>query len=67
MPQTPTIIASLINGRPLCLDCIASKAGVDQAKAEVALTRIHDTLTLQQGETGRCRACGSNGAVFSVN
>ena len=67
MPKTPTIVAALIIDRPLCLDCIALKAGVGPATAEVTLTRFKNALALQRDETGRCRECGTNGVVFYLN
>ena len=67
-PDTAAIItAALLIERPLCVDCIAVKAGVGSATAEVALARIRNALALQRDETGRCRECGANGVVFSLD
>jgi hypothetical protein len=67
-PTTAAIItAALIVERPLCLDCIAVKAGVGTATAEVTLARIRSALILQRDEPGRCRDCGSIGVVFSLD
>jgi len=60
------ITAALIIERPLCLDCIAVKAGVGSATTEVTLARIGNALVLQR-EPGRCRECGSIGVVFSLD
>jgi hypothetical protein len=67
-PDTAAIItAALIIERPLCLDCIAVKAGVGTAAAEVTLARIRSALILQRDAPGRCRDCGSIGVVFSLD
>ena len=74
-------MAVLLVERPMCLDCIAAKAGVSPAEADRALTIIathlplqrHATLTmmatdlqLQRHATERCRACGNAGPVYSL-
>jgi hypothetical protein len=64
---TAIITAALFVERPLCLDCIAVKAGVGTATAEVTLVRIKNALRLQRDETGRCRECGTKGVVFSLD
>jgi hypothetical protein len=64
MPETTAIITALILDRPLCLDCIAMKAGVSHATVEAILARIKKVLTLRRDERGRCRACGTTGVVL---
>ena len=67
-PDTVAIItAALIIEGPLCLDCIAVKAGFGPATTEVSLARIKNALILRRDETGRCRACRTNGVVFSLD
>jgi hypothetical protein len=63
MHDTAALITAIILDRPLCLDCIALKAGVGPATADASLARIKNVLT---EETGRCRACGTIGMVFSA-
>ena len=67
-PDTAALItAALIIERPLCLECIALKAGVGPATTELALTRIKKALIIQRDEVGHCRDCGIIGVVFSLD
>jgi hypothetical protein len=66
-PDTAALItAALVIERPLCLDCVAEKAGVGPATTELTLARIKNALALRRDETGRCRECGTNGVVYSL-
>jgi hypothetical protein len=62
-----TITAALVIECPLCLDCIATKAGVGPATRELTLARLRNVLALQRDETGRCRECGTTGVVYSLD
>ena len=67
-PDTAALItAALIVERPLCLDCVAEKAGVGPATAELTLARIRKALIIQRDEVGHCRDCGIIGVVFSLD
>lgn len=65
MPGTAAVVAALIVERPLCMPCLIDKAGGDQPGVEAALTEIDRVLFLQRLE-GRCRACGTIGAVLFI-
>jgi hypothetical protein len=66
MPQRTALITSLILGRPLCLDCIGTKANATLNEIEVAFQNIESLLVLRRQRMERCRACGSEGLVFSL-
>ena len=61
MPETATLIASLIVERPMCIACIATRAATPEATVKALFTRIAPVVWY--GE--RCRACGQAGIVFS--
>jgi hypothetical protein len=64
MPETAALITAVILDRPVCLDCIALKAGIDAATAGVSLARIKNVMVVHRDESGRCRACGTTGVVL---
>ena len=66
MPETTAMIAVLILERPMCLDCIATRANASLNAVEAALLPISRSLHLQRFASERCRACGNTGLVFSV-
>jgi hypothetical protein len=66
MSATVTLIADLILERPLCISCIATKAGEPSAEAlETLLKGIRHVFQLHRAR-GQCRACGANGFVLSL-
>ena len=61
-----TAIAAVIQERPLCVSCIARKAGAPSAGAlEASLDRIRHVLEIHR-TIGRCRACGLSTIVLSL-
>jgi len=66
MPDTAAVITALILERPLCISCIATKAGEPSAVAlEAALDRIRHVVDTCRARE-RCRACGTLTIVYSV-
>jgi hypothetical protein len=61
----PTIIAALITERPLCPECVSSKAGVTLAELGDHLERMRLTIIVHHA-VDRCRACGRSTAVLSL-
>jgi hypothetical protein len=53
--------------RPLCLDCIATKATATVADLQTAFTSIRNVLDLQRDENETCRACGTVGTVYRID
>jgi hypothetical protein len=66
MPETTAMIAVLILERPMCLDCIATRANASLNEVEAALLPIARVLRLQRFASEPCRACGNTGLAFSV-
>jgi hypothetical protein len=66
MPDRAALITALILDRPMCLDCVAEKAGMTVAEADSAVARIGTGLILR-GEADRCLVCGETKLVFSVH
>jgi predicted transcriptional regulator len=66
MPPYSALIAALIVDRPLCLDCITRKSGVDMVAVKGYLREI-ERLGLISHESDRCRACGVVGKVVSMH
>jgi hypothetical protein len=60
------LVTTLITERPLCLDCIATKALATSGVAAAILVKIERVGQLHRHTTERCRACGVIGVVFSV-
>ena len=65
MPDRVVIVTGLLLDRPLCLDCIATKAGVTVDEAVDTLVRVTAVLELTS-ERARCRTCDADTAVFSL-
>jgi len=66
MLQKMAIITALITERPLCISCIAAKAGESSAEAlEAVLDQIHKVLVLHRTRA-RCDWCGMTAIVFSA-
>jgi len=65
LPDRVAIIAGLLLDRPMCLDCIATKAGVTVDEAGDTLVRVTAVLELTS-ERARCRNCDADTAVFSL-
>jgi len=63
MPHTAALIASLILGRPMCIPCIAEKAGTTETSVRALFTHVVVPI-VWYGE--RCRACGRTGIVVSL-
>jgi len=56
MPATAATVTALILERPLCLSCIATKAGDPSAAAlEASMERIRHVLEMHRRQE-RCRA-----------
>ena len=65
MPEWAALIAVLIMERPLCVSCIASKAGLTHGEVESYLARIEVVVEIKQA-LDSCRTCGKLGPVFSL-
>jgi len=67
MPATAAIVTALILERPLCISCIAAKAGEPSAAAlEASMERIRHVMELYRRQE-RCRAYGTLTTVYSVD
>ena len=66
MPANAALIAVLIMERPLCLECISTKAGLLAAAVSDYLTAIATHLELYRRESDRCRACGETRPVVAL-
>ena len=67
MPATAAIVTALILERPLCISCIAAKAGEPSAVSlEASMERIRHVLEMRRRQE-RCRGCGTLTTVFSVD
>jgi hypothetical protein len=67
MPEQTALLTALILDRPLCSSCIAAKTGLTSDLAlETLLERIRRVLPLHRDQ-GRCRACGLDTTVISVD
>ena len=65
LPDRVVIVTGLLLDRPMCLDCIATKAGVTVDEAVDTLVRVTAVLELTS-ERARCRNCDADTAVFSL-
>ena len=65
MPTQAALITALIVDRPLCLSCIADKAGVTVERVSEALHAIGSALALTR-RIDRCAACGTTTNVYTV-
>ena len=66
MPAPTTLIIGMILERPMCLDCVATKIGLNAAQAQAAIDRIDVVLKLHR-EPGCCRACGDTKTVLFLD
>ena len=66
MPETAGLITALILERPMCLDCIASRAGASLNEVEASFRTIGHVLRVRRNIAERCRACGALGLSFSL-
>src|SRR5262245_1422545 len=62
-----SLVTTLIMERPLCLQCIASKATATEAEVLDALASIQQSGLDLRTEHGRCRACGTETTVHRIN
>ena len=66
MPATTALVTALILERPLCISCIATKAGEPSAASlEASIERIRHVLEVYRKQE-RCRACGTLTIVYSI-
>ena len=66
MPEPVPLVSALILERPLCLDCIKEKAGCTATSVQAAL-EIMGTVFQVRREHDRCRACGTETEVMSLD
>jgi len=66
MPETAAIVTALIIERPLCVECVMTKASIGAADLDAALSRIEAVLELIRNERDRCRTCGRVGGTVSL-
>jgi len=65
MPQNAVLITALIMERPLCLDCIGTKTGLNDGAVQDYLKVMERVLRVRR-DHDRCRACGAITAVVST-
>ena len=66
MPATAAIVTALILERPLCISCIAMKAGEPSATSlEASIERIRHVMEVHRRQE-RCRGCGTLTIVYAV-
>jgi len=65
LPERAALITGLIFERPLCLDCLSSKATLRTAVVEHMLARIATVMVVARGHT-RCRGCGETKDAVSL-
>ena len=58
MPERAALMAVLILERPMCLDCMETKTGMDRHETEAYLQH------LRRSHGDRCRMCGTVGTVY---
>jgi hypothetical protein len=59
-------VATLLLGRALCADCIASKAGIDLDSVAPAIRSIERGLIVAVRRAGPCHQCGLDAMTFSI-
>ena len=62
LPETAALITGLILERPLCLDCLSTKATLGPAVVERSLATIGTVMVVNR-QHARCRACGETKEV----
>jgi hypothetical protein len=65
MPERGALVAVLIVERPLCVECIADKSGIEIGEIEPLLRRIGTSIQLNRA-VDRCRACGRTVEVYEA-
>jgi hypothetical protein len=66
--ERESLVTGLIMERPLCMNCITTKATATVIDVEIAFAGIRKAgLGLKRGEDGRCRACGTVGTVYRIS
>jgi hypothetical protein len=56
------LVTGLMMERPLCVDCLANKAGMSLTAIQASLVSIARTIVITRAQD-RCRACGTIGPV----
>jgi hypothetical protein len=64
MPEKAALIAALILERPLCIECIEAKTGLDRRETKSYLVRIGRVVQLRRSKGDRCQSCGEIGRVY---
>ena len=67
MPERAALITLLIVDRPLCLECIVIRSGIDRLGVETYLDRVKEHLIVFHEDSDRCRACGIVGKVYALD
>ena len=66
MPDRTALVTALILDRPLCIRCLAAKAGGALTDLDAVIDNVEKALILHR-IVDRCRACGSTEITFSVD
>lgn len=66
MPERIAVVTTLIVERPMCLECVADRAGLATSEIETILQQIARGLELHY-EAARCRICGATKRVVSID
>jgi hypothetical protein len=67
MPELAALIAVLIIERPLCVECVAERAGVSVGSVKAYLNDMGPLLKVHRKANERCRACGLVGRTVSLD
>ena len=65
MPERSALVTALIVERPMCVRCIAERCGLAGRSVKQILARL-DPLVTHRFTKARCRACGNDDEVYSV-
>jgi hypothetical protein len=57
VPEISAVIMALIIERPMCVECIASRAQISTDAIKSYIDRLRESVRIQDG-SGRCRTCG---------
>ena len=66
MRDRTALVTALILDRPLCIRCLAAKAGGTLADLDAVIGNVETALVLHR-LVDRCRACGDTEITFSVD
>jgi hypothetical protein len=66
MPEHAALITVLILDRPMCLPCVATKAGMSENSVMAYLEQIATSVVVHRAPMDRCRVCGVVGPVVSI-